>query len=615
MKSNIYFLFVFLLSFCLAKDSFAQSTKAKISFNQALDQHRNRNYAAAVGHLKDAIEDSPNFQEAYRLLADCYDEDNRVGEAITTYEKVLKMDPNQDKVLYNLARLYISEKRYAEAEQNLQTAVNINPNYQRAKDKLSQLRQYMTENSLATTATTTTQPSATPPPPTNNRSEVEAESEKYTPPTFEEMPKPSKTEEKPVVATVEPTREEFKPPTSMDTPSKPVVPDVSPKKVTESDLLVFWADPDPVEVDFKSFSVAENFIDVKLKTVNDKELKTSNFKVYINGVAQQGARPEGEQVSAPVAERGDKLTQTYRNRIYLTEGINKIEVRVVKPSGEEVPSEVIHVKYLPDLPNLHVLAIGPKHSDLKYTTKDAEDFVASVESQKGALFKNINITKLVGKQDATDNDIRKGVIDMLLKFQIGEISERDVLVLFISSHGKNIKGKFKLLPSNYDKKYEDIYAIDFQDDIINHLNKINCKKLILVDACHSGAADGKGSKSDKDKELSKALTDLLKMAAGTSTIASCQSDQLSYEDDAWQNGAFTESILDAFANKTCNDSKGEFAPDADKNGIVTLAELYAFLKRRVPNLVKQQKPNAITDQTPLMSQSQLDDKMPLFMVK
>jgi hypothetical protein len=572
---------------------FAQSNKAKIAFNDALDHHRSRDYITAIGYLKNAIEASPDFQEAYRLLADCYDELNRAPEAIEAYEKVLTMNPNQDKVLYNLARLYVSEKKYQDAERCLQTAVDINPGYLRAQQKLDQLRQFMTENNIATT-----QPAKPAAASTYADAPIEPESEKFTPPSFDDKPAPQP----------EPLREE---------PAAPVEPTVGVKsdKLSQDDLMIFWADPDPGEVDFKSYSVSENFVDVKLKTVSNENLKPGQFKVYINGVAQQGARPEGEQVSAAVAGANGQVSQSYKNRIYLNPGINKIEVKVQTETGEVI-SQTMTVNYTPDLPNLHVLAIGPKHDDLAYTVNDAEDFAAAFGQQGGLLFKKVNVTRLTGKENASDNNIRKAMIDLLLKFQSGEIAERDVLVLFVSSHGKSIKGKFKILPSNYDKKYEEIYTIDFQDDILNVLNKVNCKKLIFVDACHSGAADDRGSKSGDDKKaLSNALSDLLKIASGTSTISSCQRDQLSYEDLTWKNGAFTEAITEAFANKNCEDERGFYSSDTNGNGILTLGELYVFLKRRVPELVVEQKPNAPTKQMPLMTIGQLDDNTPVYVIK
>ena len=76
------------------------------------------------------------------------------------------------------------------------------------------------------------------------------------------------------------------------------------------------------------------------------------------------------------------------------------------------------------------------------------------------------------------------------------------------------------------------------------LDKIKCHKLVFIDACHSGAA--KGSKGTIDAE---SLLKLSRAAVGTTTITSCRSDEQSYEDNDWENGAFTEALMEASNNK------------------------------------------------------------------
>ena len=66
--------------------------------------------------------------------------------------------------------------------------------------------------------------------------------------------------------------------------------------------------------------------------------------------------------------------------------------------------------------------------------------------------------------------------------------------------------RFKILTSGYKAGYEEFTSIDFESDIINFLNDINCKKLIFIDACNSGSAEmANGSKDIKDDDMAKAL--------------------------------------------------------------------------------------------------------------
>lgn len=62
----------------------------------------------------------------------------------------------------------------------------------------------------------------------------------------------------------------------------------------------------------------------------------------------------------------------------------------------------------------------------------------------------------------------------------GKINRDDVLILFISSHGKtDDNNDFKILASDYDT-YGDVSNIDYKRDILDILNQIDCKNLFLL---------------------------------------------------------------------------------------------------------------------------------------
>ncbi|MCA9915091.1 MAG: caspase family protein, partial [Anaerolineae bacterium] len=298
----------------------------------------------------------------------------------------------------------------------------------------------------------------------------------------------------------------------------------------------------------------------------------------------------------------------YEAIVHLEPGENHVQVKVKTASGEYASSTMV-IYYEPRQPNLHVLAIGPSHQDLQFTAKDATDFANAFKGQEGPgkLFGQVIIRTLVTPADTEADRIREAIQDLVFQYKNPAAAQRilrnDVLLVFISSHGKNGQGGFLLLPSNYDSRYERTRTIDCQQDIVQELEKIECKKVVLIDACHSGAAD---SKALSDVARADALTKLAAMHPGMSTLTSCRANELSYEDANWQNGSFTEAIMEGFANKACMDENGAYQADIDRNHIITLGELYDFLRRRVPNLIKTQKPNATTNQTPYMPENQLD---------
>jgi hypothetical protein len=61
--------------------------------------------------------------------------------------------------------------------------------------------------------------------------------------------------------------------------------------------------------------------------------------------------------------------------------------------------------------------------------------------------------------------------------------------------------------------------------------------------------------------------------------------------------------------------EGNYRADANNDRVLRLGELYDFLQKRVPQLVKSAIPNAPTNQIPFMPGSQLDREMPIFLIK
>ncbi|MCB0630172.1 MAG: caspase family protein [Saprospiraceae bacterium] len=386
--------------------------------------------------------------------------------------------------------------------------------------------------------------------------------------------------------------------------------------MTNNEVVMILTKPNPNKTDIKNIISEGNIYSIQMGVSTPVPVQQQHFTVYRNNQALDGSKMDEVDLYPGDNSRGGNQ-YVYEANVRLEPGENRVQVKVKLADGEFASSTMV-IYYQPRQPNLHVLAIGPSHNDLKFTAKDATDFANAFDSQSGQhkLFGQVIVHKLVTSEETEADRIREAVADLVYQYRNPAAAQRilrnDVLLLFISSHGKNGEGGFLLLPSNYDPRYERTRTIDYQRDIVQELEKIDCKKVIFIDACHSGAAD---SKSMSDVARADALTKLAAMHPGMSTLTSCRSNELSYEDARWQNGAFTEAILEGFANKACMDENGAFQADLDNNSIITLGELYDFLRRRVPNLIKTQKPNATTNQTPFMPENQLQrDDLSLFVV-
>lgn len=387
--------------------------------------------------------------------------------------------------------------------------------------------------------------------------------------------------------------------------------DIQSKKSSNRGAQLAWHSPDEHGgANLQNLVTDKAEFRIELNVDTYEPVKKDDFRIFIDDVPLEGSRMDVTNLSAAIPE-DDILRMRYSAKVPFTTA-KTYQIRVeLTTSKETVQSKTLIIRYNTEKPNLHILSIGTSHKDLKYTTKDARDFAATLATQARDLFKNIYPTTLTDSALTTQRSIQRAFGSLKNRFENDNIENRifsnDYLIVFISSHGKTSDDKrFKLLPSDYNTIDGDYSTIDYQNDALAALEKVKCHKLILIDACHSGAA--KGAKAGADAE---ALQKLSRAAIGTATISSCQSDELSYEDPDWQNGAFTEALIESFTNKKCTDQSGVFSSDTNNDRKITINEVFNFIKRRVPHLVKNQKISRVTEQNPNLNGSDLDMTIPI----
>lgn len=342
-----------------------------------------------------------------------------------------------------------------------------------------------------------------------------------------------------------------------------------------------------------------------------KTLKPEDAVLKVNGIIPTQSKMDEEELSAPTTQ-GALNYYAYANTVVLQEGENRVMIEVKTPSGIVQSNEVI-INYRPKQPNLHLLSIGIPHKDLKYTTQDAEQFATAFANQAGSdkVFGRVYIEKRNTKENTRNLDIRAAMEDLRRRYTSevvqGKINREDVLILFISSHGKtDDNNNFKILASDYDT-YGDVSNIDYKRDVLDILNSIDCKKFVFIDACHSGSAEG----ARLINQARVALEEINAAYPGMNVLTSSQVDELSYEDDSWGNGAFTEAILEAFKGLSVTQSGGSTQADTDGDKVIRFGELYEFMKKRVPALVMEKKKSK---QMPVKVSKGLGDDIPIFVL-
>lgn len=370
---------------------------------------------------------------------------------------------------------------------------------------------------------------------------------------------------------------------------KPIV--NQPTTITNT-INIFWINPNPDLLRDKPISTDKPSFEIQVKIISSDIVKKEDVIILING--NEIIKNKFNEVSlipskSNTNEKSDEYT--FIKNIPLQDGLNTIEVST---KGKKA-SKSVQVYYSSKKPSLYILSIGTS-LDLQFPKKDAEDFANLFLQQHGKdkLFEQVHIKKIIGK-DATTNAIKEAIELYKYEYKQGGILPNDVLLIFISSHGFIYQNKFRIQGDDYKDIFKETYSVAY-DEIISRLNEIDCKKMIFLDACFSGGAKANPT------EINEAIDQLNKQKTGTTTFSSCSNDEYSYEDASWNNGAFTKALVDACASGLA---------DKNKNGIITIEELYNYTKETVPKMVLDVKQKS---QHPTMPINDLIKETAIFVV-
>ena len=317
-----------------------------------------------------------------------------------------------------------------------------------------------------------------------------------------------------------------------------------------------------------------------------------------------GVKSSGTFFVDTVATHPGQYCYEFEKTIDLDAGNNIVRLMVEKEG--QLLKDSVSVFHFPQRPNLHLLSIGI-NNDLEYADEDARDFAKLFVEQENKLFKNVYQTVLSTPNQTTAQNVINEVLYLKDRYELLRnpfITSDDVLIVFISSHGTMIDGSFTLLANGFREDNESTH-LHFQKHIMDKLESIDCRKLVFLDACKSGGAQKSLDDPAKDELIDNILR-IANTAPGISILSSCGEKQASFEDDSFKNGLFTEAIIQGLSAPS-----SLVNPNEDK--VITLDELYRYLKVRVPQLAAQTyNNNPDKKQTPTMPTNELDELFPLF---
>jgi uncharacterized caspase-like protein len=229
-----------------------------------------------------------------------------------------------------------------------------------------------------------------------------------------------------------------------------------------------------------------------------------------------------------------------------------------------------------------VIGVGryasPDIPSLRYSVADAEAFAQLLIERAG--FKKENVLLLTDKTEKkpTLRDMKWALGTFLAR----SAKKEDLVVIFYAGHGapeidprgSEPDGLAKyLVPSDADPN--DLYATALpMDELQIIFDRIESERVVVfLDACYSGAAGGRtfASKRTRALRVDDVFLDRLARSRGRAIITASRASEVSLELPELGHGLFTHYLLQGLRGTA----------DLDRDGVVTLQELYTYLEQQV----------------------------------
>ncbi len=236
-------------------------------------------------------------------------------------------------------------------------------------------------------------------------------------------------------------------------------------------------------------------------------------------------------------------------------------------------------------PNRWAVLIGvekysdPKVGELKYAADDVDKLREVLIGHAGYQADHIIVLK---DADATAAKVRSTLGTWLPR----QVSDADMVMIYFSGHGgaePSIRGdaqdgteKYMML---FDSKADDMYGTAIpMSELARIFGRIRADKLLFaMDSCYSGAT-GKGVLREgmKAAGLSDDYLSALTGSSGTVVLTASKANEVSMESNKLGMGVFTHFLCQALTG----------AADSDKDGLISVVELYQFISNMVPGAAK-----------------------------
>jgi tetratricopeptide (TPR) repeat protein/uncharacterized caspase-like protein len=244
------------------------------------------------------------------------------------------------------------------------------------------------------------------------------------------------------------------------------------------------------------------------------------------------------------------------------------DLKPVHPTTDGVPGGVV------DIPRSYALVIGVSHylnlpasAQLLYPGRDADEIYSTLISPEGGQFPAENVHKLVNEQ-VTLTNLRHELEQWLPA--ITKPSDR--VLIYFAGHGFISNGKAYLAP--YDIDLKNVAATAYPMSQLGEVVGSQVKgkwKVLITDACHSGAITPEDDRAQLNQTLMGLHTSLFSLTAS-------RDREQSFESAEWGggHGIFTYYVVQGMNG----------AADVNGDGIVSADELGEYVHTNVRQATK-----------------------------
>lgn len=338
-------------------------------------------------------------------------------------------------------------------------------------------------------------------------------------------------------------------------------------------------------------AVSSSEVTVRFSVRSPSGEPVTNVKALVDGrpagarqLVQEEAAASGErEIKVSVPARDAVVSVIAENRFAASTPANvRLKWRGAAQAAARPESFVIK-------PKLYVLAVGvsrygnPKYN-LRFADKDARDFVATMQAQKGLLYRDVVVYqgKALTNDEATKDEILDG-LDWIRK----ETTGNDVAMVFFAGHGVNDQNNYYYFcPHGIDPERLLRTGVAFSD-IKNTVSAIAGKAVFFVDTCHSGNSLGLGGRRG-GLDINIVINELSSAENGVVVFSASTGSESSYERAEWNNGAFTKAVVEGLGG----------AASIGDTGRITYSMLNVYVSERVKQLTgRTQHPTMMSPQT------------------